>query len=64
LVNTWLINEPDPALAPVIPPLMVPTVHVNVLATDDVSVMLVFVPLQIAAVLDVVTNVVGFTVTL
>lgn len=63
LVRTWLIVFPEPALAPVIPPEIVPTVHVNVLATLAVSGMLVAEPLQDDAVLGVVTTGFGFTVT-
>jgi hypothetical protein len=54
---------PEPADAPVIPPVMVPTVHVNVLAVLAVSGRFVFVPLQTDAELGVVTTGVGFTVT-
>jgi hypothetical protein len=54
---------PDPADAPVMPPVIVPTVQVNVLAADAVSAILVAVALQIAAVLAVVTTGLGFTVT-
>ena len=42
---------------------MVPTVHVNELATDDVNEIFVAVPLQLVAVLAVVTVGIGFTVT-
>jgi hypothetical protein len=44
-------------------PVIVPTVHVNVLAAVAVSAMFVAVPLQIAAVFAVVTAGVGLTVT-
>lgn len=54
---------PAPAVAPVIPPVMVPMVQLNVLAVVDVSAMFVAVLLQIAAVFGVVTAGVGFTVT-
>lgn len=57
------IVAPDPDVAPVMPPLMVPTVQVNVLAVVAVNAMLVVPPLQIAAVFAVVTTGVGFTVT-
>jgi hypothetical protein len=63
LTNVCAIVEPLPALAPVIPPVIVPTVHVNVLAAVDVSAMLLVLPLQIAKVFAVVTTGVGFTVT-
>jgi hypothetical protein len=54
---------PLPALAPVIPPVIVPTVHVNVLAALAVNPMLVAVALHTEAVFAVVTAGVGFTVT-
>jgi hypothetical protein len=54
---------PVPALAPVMPPVIVPTVHENVLAADAVNAILVAVPLQIVAVFAVVTTGVGLTVT-
>jgi hypothetical protein len=58
-----LIEAPDPAVAPVIPPLMVPTVHANVDGALEVSVMFGEVALQIAAVAGFVTTGFGFTVT-
>jgi hypothetical protein len=54
---------PAPLEAPVIPPVIVPTVHVNVLAVDAVNPIFVAVALQIVAVLAVVTTGVGLTVT-
>ena len=54
---------PDPFDAPVMPPVMAPTVHVNVLTALAVKAMFVAVALQIVAVLAVVTTGVGFTVT-
>jgi hypothetical protein len=54
---------PEPALAPVIPPVTVPTVKVKVLATVAVSPMFVVLPLQIVDVFAVVTFGVGLTVT-
>lgn len=57
------IVAPEPELAPVMPPVIVPTVQVNVLAVVAVNAILVVPPLQIAAVLAVVTTGVGFTVT-
>ena len=54
---------PLPALAPVIPPVIAPMVHVNVLAALAVKFILVEVPLQIDAVFAVVTTGVGWTVT-
>lgn len=44
-------------------PVIVPKVQLNVLGADAVSAILVAVPLQIVAVLEVVTAGVGFTVT-
>jgi hypothetical protein len=55
--------EPDPGLAPVILPVIVPMVHANVLGTLAVKEMLGPVPLQIVAVLALVTAGLGFTVT-
>lgn len=54
---------PVPALAPVIPPVTVPTVQVNVLATEAVKLIFGLVSLQIAVVEGVVTTGVGLTVT-
>src|SRR6266496_1588233 len=62
-VNVWLIVVPEPALAPVIPPVMVPMVQPNVLAALAVKLILVEVPLQMVFVAAVVTVGVGFTVT-
>jgi hypothetical protein len=63
LLRAWLIVEPEPALAPVIPPVIVPIVHVNELATLAVKEMLVDAPLQIVFVAAFVTAGAGFTVT-
>lgn len=63
LLSVCAMELPDPAVAPVMPPVVVPIVHVNVLAVLAVSPMLVALPLQIAAVLAVVTTGVGLTVT-
>ena len=63
LFNVWAIVAPLPALAPVIPPVIVPTVQVNVLGALAVNAMFVAVLLQIAAVFAVVTAGVGLTVT-
>jgi hypothetical protein len=63
LVNTWLIVFPEPALAPVMPPLMAPMVHVKELAALEVSAMLGLVALQIDTADGLVTAGVGFTVT-
>ena len=59
LVSVWLIVDPDPALAPVIPPVMLPIVHVNVLGTLAVKPMFGPVPLHVEAVAAVVTTGVG-----
>jgi hypothetical protein len=63
LVNVWLIVEPELAEAPVMPPVLVPSVHANVLVA--VALRLIFgpVPLHIAAVVVVVTAGKGLTVT-
>jgi hypothetical protein len=63
LVNVWAIVAPLPAVAPVIPPVTVPTVHVKVLAAVAVRAMFVAVALQIVAVFAVVTEGIGLTVT-
>jgi hypothetical protein len=64
LVKVWLIVEPELALAPSIPPVLVPKVHAKVLATLAVRLILGLLPEQILAVLAVVTFGTGFTVTL
>jgi hypothetical protein len=58
-----LIVAPEPALAPVIPPVIVPIVQVNVLGALAVKLMFGPVPLQVVFVLAVVTTGAGFTVT-
>jgi hypothetical protein len=63
LVNVCTMVLPEPALAPVILPAIVPTVQVNVLGADAVNAMFVAVALHIVAVLAVVTTGVGLTVT-
>ncbi len=50
---------PDPALAPVIPPVMVPTLQVNVLGVVAVSEIFGAVPLQVEAEFAVVITGVG-----
>jgi hypothetical protein len=62
LVSVWLIRLPAPELAPVIPPVIVPTVHVKLLGVLDVRLMFGLVALQIATVAGFVTTGVGFTV--
>jgi len=62
-VNTSLMVEPEPLLAPVILPVMVPIVQLNVLAALAVKLMLGLVPLQVLAVAEVVTAGFGLTVT-
>jgi hypothetical protein len=63
LVSTWLIVVPELALAPVIPPVMAPIVHANVLGVLAVNVIFGDVPLQVLAVAAFVTTGLGFTVT-
>ena len=63
LFRVCAIVAPVPAVAPVIPPVTVPTVQLNVLAVLAVRAIFVAVPLQMAAVLAVVTTGVGFRVT-
>jgi hypothetical protein len=62
-VNTWLIVPPEDALAPVIPPGLVPIVQAKLPGALDVKVILGLVPLQVLAVLAFVTAGFGFTVT-
>jgi hypothetical protein len=62
-VSVWLMVEPLPDEAPVIPWVIVPIVHVNELGVLAVRLMLGPVPLQVLAVVAVVTAGVGFTVT-
>jgi hypothetical protein len=61
-VNTSVIEAPPPAVAPVMPPVMVPTVQVNVAGALEVSVMFGLVALQIETVAGLVTAGLGFTV--
>jgi hypothetical protein len=63
LVSVWFSIVPDPALAPVIPPVMVPIVHAKVEGVLEVSVRFGLVLLQIESVAPLVTTGVGFTVT-
>jgi hypothetical protein len=63
LVSVWAMVAPELFVAPVILPVIVPTVQVNVLAADAVSAIFVAVALQMVAVLAVVTTGVGLTVT-
>ena len=63
LVSVWLIVLPLPALAPVIPPVIVPIVQVNVLEADEVREIFGLVLLQIARVDGFVTAGVGLTLT-
>lgn len=63
LVNVWLMVEPVPAKAPVIPPVTVPTLQVYVLEIEEVRLIFGLVPLQIEVVAGVVTAGSGLTVT-
>ena len=45
LVSTWLMVEPEPAVAPVIEPVTVPMVQENVLGTVAVKAIFVLLPL-------------------
>ncbi len=58
-----MIVPPELALAPVIFPVIVPIVQLNVLGVLEVRLMLVPTPLQVEAVVELVTKGVGFTVT-
>jgi hypothetical protein len=55
LFNMSLIVVPEPAVAPVIPPVMVPTVHVKVLGVFAVKLIFGPVPLHVLAVEALVT---------
>ena len=57
------MEDPEPALAPVIPPEMAPRVQAKLLAILDVREIFGLDPLQIVAVLDVVTMGIGSTAT-
>jgi len=57
------MDEPELAEAPVISPVIIPTVHVNELGTEAVKLILVLDPLQIFLVGELVTAGVGVTVT-
>jgi hypothetical protein len=63
LVNTSFIVAPAPAVAPVMPPLIVPTVHVNADGALAVKAIFGLVALQIEVVAAFVTAGFGFTVT-
>jgi hypothetical protein len=58
-----LILVPEPEFAPVIPPVIVPTVHEKLLEILAVKLILGPVPLQVADVAEFVTAGAGFTVT-
>lgn len=62
LMSVWLMLEPVPALAPVMLPVIVPIVQLNVLAVLAVNGIAGLVPLQISKAAAVVTTGVGFTV--
>ena len=61
LARAWLMVAPDPALAPVIPLVMAPTVQVKVLGTLAVSEIFGPEPLQAIAVAELVTIGLGST---
>lgn len=63
LVSTWAMVPAAPELAPVMLPVIAPTVHWKVLGADEDKLIFVLVPLQIEAVLALVTTGVGSTVT-
>ena len=54
---------PDPAVAPVIPPILAPIVQVKVLEAEAVKLTFGLVPLQILTVAGLVTPGLGLTVT-
>lgn len=55
--------EPEPAEAPVIPPVIAPTVHAKVLGKEAVKLIAGLVPLQMVAEAGEVTAGAGLTVT-
>lgn len=55
---------PEPAIAPVIPPVIFPIVQLNVLGISEVSVILGPVPLQVLAVAEFVTRGMGIAIEL
>jgi hypothetical protein len=55
--------DPEPALAPVMPPVIAPIIHAKLLGTLDVKVIFGPVPLHMLAVGELVTIGVGLTVT-
>ena len=59
LVSTWFITDPELAVAPVILPVIVPTVHAKLLGVDPVRLIFGPVPLHVLAVAGVVTSGVG-----
>jgi ABC-type proline/glycine betaine transport system permease subunit len=63
LVNAWLIVAPDPALAPVMLPVIVPIVHAKLLGALAVNAIFGPDPLQVLAVAALVTAGIGLTVT-
>jgi hypothetical protein len=63
LVNTWFIDDPEPGLAPVIPPVIVPTVQLKLPGTLEARAIFGLVPLQVLAVGELVTIGEGRTVT-
>jgi hypothetical protein len=63
LVNTWLIELPEPELAPVMPPVIVPVDQIKLLGALEVKLIFVLAPLHILTVGEFVTAVDGFTVT-
>jgi uncharacterized protein Usg len=63
LISICEIVDPLDALAPVIPPVIEPMVHEKLLGALDVNVIFGSVPLQVVAVVELVTAGVGLTVT-
>jgi len=63
LVSVWLMVGPDPALAPVMPPVIVPTIQEKVLGMDAVRAIFRFAPLQVLTVAKLVPIGLGVTVT-
>jgi hypothetical protein len=62
LVSIWLMVDPDPALAPVIPSTITPIDHVKLLVAEAVRPIFGPVPLHVVDVAKLVTEGIGFTV--
>jgi len=64
LVKVWFIVDPNPGLAPVIPPVIAPMVQAKLLGVDASKLILVAEPLQMSAMFELIIIGSGSTVTL